>query len=312
MILSFTPNPCVDKTLEIDELHLGEKHRKVKMGCVAGGKGNNAARCVARLGREAAALVVVAGHTGAHVVQMIEEDDRVRCIPYWTHGFTRTITTIYESGPHRQTALFEAGPDLSADEVGALLRLYAESLPGVRVVTLNGAVPCNSMKNIYADMICGAQSRGIPVLLDAYGEEFDRALACGPHCVKVNRDEAAATLGFPPGTREEYLRALAVYQEQGVRIAIISDGPNDIFVAWESERFVVTPPKVREVNPVGSGDVFAGCISIALAEGWQPDAALRYAAAAGAANAASWDIGHFGGHDEIQRLCAETRCERLA
>jgi len=311
MILTFTPNPCVDKTLEVDQLRLGEKHRKVKMGCVAGGKGNNAARCVARLGRDAAALVVVASHTGAHVVQMIEEDDKVRCIPYWTQGLTRTITTIYESGPHRQTALFEPGPDLAADEVAALLRLYVESLSGVHVVTLNGAVPCDSMRDIYADMIRASQSRGIPVLLDAYGEEFDRALACGPHCVKVNREEAAATLGFALDARADYLRALDAYQARGVHIAIISDGPNDIFVAWENERFVVTPPKVREINPVGSGDVFAGCIAIALAESWQPDVALRYAAAAGAANAATWDIGHFGSHEDIQRLSAETHCERL-
>lgn len=311
MILTFTPNPCVDKTLELDHLDLGAKHRNLKTSCVAGGKGNNAARCAAYFGHDAAALVVVAGHTGAHVIQMIEEDDGVRCLPFWTDGLTRTITTIYETGPRRQTALFEPGPNLSDTEVVELLAFYVQSLAGVRVVTLNGAVPCDSLKGIYADMIRAAKDRGIPVLLDAYGEEFDRGLECAPHCVKVNREEAAATLGFTLASHDALLRALDAYQSRGVHIAIISDGPNDIYAAWGEDRFCVTPPKVEEVNPVGSGDCFAAAIAIALAEGYDPEAALKLATAAGAANATSWDIAHLGPREEVDRLCESTRIQRL-
>lgn len=311
MILTFTPNPCVDKTLELDHLDLGEKHRQLKVGCVAGGKGNNAARCVASLGHDAAALVLVAGHTGAHVIQMVEEDDGVRCLPFWTQGATRTITTIYETGPHRQTALFEPGPNLSPDEVNELLAFFTESLSGVSVLTLNGAVPCDSLKGIYADMITTAKSRGIPVLLDAYGEEFDRALACAPHCVKVNREEAAATLGFTLNTEATVLRALDHYQQRGVQVAILSDGPNYVYAAWGSERYRLRPPAVKEINPVGSGDCFAGCIALGIAEGYTPEHALRLAAGAGAANAATWDIAKPGSRDEVERLAAAATCERL-
>ena len=45
--------------------------------------------------------------------------------------------------------------------------------------------------------------------------------------------------------------------------------------------------RVRSVNPVGSGDCFAAGLVLALQRGAGPAAALRLAAAAGAANAVS-------------------------
>lgn len=42
------------------------------------------------------------------------------------------------------------------------------------------------------------------------------------------------------------------------------------------------PPKVRAVDATGAGDCFVGAITVALLEGMEPDAALRFACAAGA------------------------------
>ncbi len=47
-----------------------------------------------------------------------------------------------------------------------------------------------------------------------------------------------------------------------------------------------TPPIVEAVDATGAGDAFVGAITVALLEGMAPDAALRFACAAGAAAAA--------------------------
>ncbi len=283
MILTFTPNPCVDKTLEVNELKLGEKHRDVKRSCVAGGKGNNVARSVRRLGMDAAALVVVAGHTGHHVLDMLANDDEVKGIPFWTGGLTRTITTILETGPHRQTALFEPGPNLGDDEALRLLELFEASLAGVKLLTLNGAVPCASLRNIYADMVRIARSHAIPVLLDAYGEELMRGLSAGPWIVKLNKEEAYTATSISLDSDVQYRNALKSLQRNGTEIVIITDGPRDIYAAWEERSYRITPPAVTEVNPVGSGDVFAGALALSLLQGREPQDCLTFAAAAGAA-----------------------------
>jgi fructose-1-phosphate kinase PfkB-like protein len=48
---------------------------------------------------------------------------------------------------------------------------------------------------------------------------------------------------------------------------------------------VAQPPPVREVSAVGSGDALTGAFSLALERGLPLDEALRWGAAAGAANA---------------------------
>ena len=46
-----------------------------------------------------------------------------------------------------------------------------------------------------------------------------------------------------------------------------------------------TPPSVEAIDATGAGDAFVGAITVALLEGMAPDAALRFACAAGAAAA---------------------------
>ena len=86
MILTVTPNPCVDKTVFIARLEPGGRFRSPKCTHIPGGKGTNVSRAVKALGGDTAALVIVGGHTGRHVVEMIEQQDGVRCVPVWVAG----------------------------------------------------------------------------------------------------------------------------------------------------------------------------------------------------------------------------------
>jgi tagatose 6-phosphate kinase len=300
----------VDKTLEVDTLRPGQKHRQVKVGVVAGGKGNNVARCVRTLGKPAASLLIVGGHSGRHVVDMLEHDDDVRTVPYWTEQPTRTITTVLETASGQQSAFFEPGPNLADDEVAEFLGLYEASLIGMEMVTLNGAVPCESLRGAYAHMIHLAKQHNIPTLLDSYGNEFAEAIEQGPWCVKINREEAADWLKLPVETEAQCLHALDNIQLHGVRLAIVTHGAEVLYAAWGNQRFRVTPPRVKEVNPVGSGDVFAGALCVATLENRMPIEALTFAAAAGAANAKCWDIGHFE-VEQLEELQAQAMCQQV-
>ena len=51
MILCVTLNPCLDKTLTVPSWHPGDLSRGTAVREVVGGKGNNVARALARLGR---------------------------------------------------------------------------------------------------------------------------------------------------------------------------------------------------------------------------------------------------------------------
>ncbi|HOZ47205.1 MAG TPA: 1-phosphofructokinase family hexose kinase [Candidatus Hydrogenedentes bacterium] len=293
MILTVTPNPCVDKTVFIDHLEVGTFMRANKCTCVPGGKGANASRAVKVLGRATTAMVIVGGHPGTHVVDMIREQDGVDCAPVWVASPTRTITTVLEEPMHRQTAFFEPGSRVTLAEADQLVDQFVERVAGASVVTFNGTVPDPAIEDLYQRLIPIARAAGVTTILDAHGPEFALGLEAVPYMVKPNVAETEELVGFRLDTDEAKWRAVDFFHERGVELVALSLGKAGALVSRGSERLHVTPPAIREVNPVGSGDALVAGFAIGLLEGMRLDEMARLGVAAGTANAMSWDIGHF-------------------
>ena len=73
MILTVTPNPCVDKTVFIDGLKAGTFIHANDCSCVPGGKGNNVARAVKTMGRAAKATISSSGIVFVPKVSILTE-----------------------------------------------------------------------------------------------------------------------------------------------------------------------------------------------------------------------------------------------
>jgi 1-phosphofructokinase family hexose kinase len=301
MILTFTPNPCVDKTVFIDCLTPGEKIRGTRCTCIPGGKGNNVARAVKRMGRRTVAVVMVGGHPGAHVVDMIREQDSVDVVPIWVKGRTRTITTVLEESIHRQTPLFEPGSEVTGDDYEATVRVFRGHAHLAKVIALSGTVSDRSAEKLYSDIIPIAHEQGVKTILDAHGPEFVQGLEQQPYMVKPNAEEAAAVVGYALDSDEARSRAAAWFHDKGIRIVVFSLGPEGAYVSGEGAHFYVRPPRIEEVNPVGSGDAMVGGFAIGLMEEMPLEETARLGCAMGAANAMSWDIGHFT-REQVEQL----------
>ena len=83
MILTLTPNASVDKTIFYDTIELGGRLRSDKCECVPGGKGCNVSRAIRTMGHSTRPMVIVGGHAGAHIVEMIQQQDRNKPVPVW-------------------------------------------------------------------------------------------------------------------------------------------------------------------------------------------------------------------------------------
>lgn len=309
MILTVTPNPCVDKTVYVDTLRLGTFIRAPKYTCIPGGKGTNVSRAVKQLGGETAAFVVVGGHTGRHVVEMIENQDGVECIPAWVRDATRTITTVLETSNHRQTALFEPGPRLTPEEVRSILNQFEQVLPRATLVTFNGTVSDPIAKHLYQEMIALAKAQGILTLLDSHGEEMALGIEAVPHMVKPNIAELEELWGEPLPSIKEIGKAAEALHQKGIELVVVSRGKEPLLISSiTGERLIAYPPEIKEVNPVGSGDALVAAFAMGLAEGKTLEQMAKLGCAAGAANAMSWDIGHFS-IEEIDQLLPLVRVE---
>ena len=68
----------------------------------------------------------------------------------------------------------------------------------------------------------------------------------------------------------------------GGRVVVTEGAKGAVLYQGGVELARATPPKVTAVDATGAGDAFVGAICLALLEGMEPEAALRFACAAGA------------------------------
>jgi fructose-1-phosphate kinase PfkB-like protein len=140
-------------------------------------------------------------------------------------------------------------------------------------------------------LISLARARRIPVFLDTYGPALEAIWGFWPTAMQLNRREAAAHLRKPQLSDEDAAELLQNWTKHGVLCGIITDGPNPVVLALRGSRYRAIPPRIRAVNPIGSGDsLLAG-----LVDGWlrqlEPEPLIHHALGCAVANALVWDAG---------------------
>ena len=128
-----------------------------------------------------------------------------------------------------------------------------------------------------------ARERGVRVLLDP-APATEVALEDFAHfdIVAPNQTEAEYYTGLAVVDENSARRAAAVLLEWGVGIAIIKMGELGVYFESDQTRGFVPPFAVEAVDTTSAGDAFHGALAVALAEGRDLEAAVRFGAAAGA------------------------------
>ena len=294
MIVCVTLNPCLDKTLTVPRWSPGDNVRGVSARDVVGGKGNNVARALTRLGRPARPATFLGGPIGTLCEDLLRRDDGLDPLVTPTGSPTRVILTVRAEGDEPPaTAFFDPDPAISEEEALACYnRVEGALIVGdVEALTLSGSSPSPTTHGLYADLIALARGRRVPVFLDTYGPALRGIWGFWPDVIQLNRREAAAHLGRPDPSEADLFALLGGWIRHGVKLAVVTDGPGPVLAVGPGHRWRATPPAITPVNPIGSGD----CLLAGLVDGWlarrDPEAVLRRGIACAVANALVWDAG---------------------
>jgi tagatose 6-phosphate kinase len=241
---------------------------------------------------------------------MIRVQDGVETVPVWVSAPSREIVTILDTSNHVQTAYMEPGPELTSEEAARVGRVFENVLNEARVVTFNGTVPCAGLNSLYYDLIKVAASRGIKTVLDSHGPAFAEGIKAQPFMVKPNVEEAERFLGERLGSDKDVLKAIRKYHRLGVEWVVISMGARGAIASLNGHVLKCTPPRIEEVNPVGSGDALVAGFAVGLMEEMDIEGTCRLAVGAGTANATSWEIGRCS-RAEMARYAALVKIARL-
>lgn len=294
MIVCVTANPCLDKTLEVPAWRPGDNVRGTGLRETAGGKGNNVARALQRLGQTASPALFLGGIAGERCRDLLRHEDGLDPLVVPSAAPTRVILTARAPGD-AATAFFDPDPAISPGEAAQLAALVADALGrgDVAALTLSGSSPSPATHRLYAGLVAEARRHGVPVFVDTYGPALAALVEAGawPDALQLNRREAGIHLGTAEPSDAALEGLLDAWAGAGIPVVVLSDGPGPVRARVDGRAWVAHPPEIEPVNPIGSGD----CLLAGLVDGrlrrLPPADLLRHAVACAVANALVWDAG---------------------
>lgn len=244
-----------------------------------GGKGANAAAAAVRLGARAVLVGAVGDdHFGREDLAALRREgvvvDGVTIDRETSTG--AAVILIDATGENTILVIIGANERLTPGMVESALAPHWATLDALLV---NFEVPQEAV----AAAVRGASGRGIPVLVDAGPPRtFPPEVWAAATVLSPNELEAATLTGRPmedTAQAEAIARALL---DAGPQAVVLKRGAAGALVATRDEVRHVPGFRVPVVDTTGAGDAFSAALLVAMAEGRDLMAAVRFASAAGA------------------------------
>ncbi len=285
-IVTVCLNPAIDLAVEAPELQLGAHQKVRELSRVAGGKGVNVSRVLARLGVASVAM----GFVGAENRRLFDELPELGPIePDFVErpGRTRENITLTDPARHQDTHLRFAGLAVDGADLDRLAERLAPRMSAGVLAVFAGSPGPGVTPDRYVGLLRMCADAGARVIVDASGPALSAAVEQSPWLIKPNRAELAELAGRPlPGLPAELAACRELTGEE--RHVLLSRGAEGALLtgpdgAWQAR---VDLPAERVVNTVGCGDaLLAGFLAGTVEQLDAPQALARAVAIASAAAA---------------------------
>lgn len=300
MIYTVTFNPAVDYIVRTDSMEIGAVCRSQGEAICFGGKGINVSLILAQLGVPTKALGFVAGFTGDAIEKGIAAEGVETDLIHLDEGFSR-INVKIKSGA--ETELNGRGPHIPPDKLDALFRKL-DTLKEGDTLVLAGSVPPSLPPDVYEQILCRLQGRGIRAVVDAEKDLLLHVLHYKPFLIKPNHLELEQLFGVSLGDTGDVIRYAQRLREMGAANVLVSMAEKGAVLLDENgETHICGVCRGTVRNSVGAGDsMVAGFLA-----GYERGGcayALKMGTAAGGATAFSDGLAK---KEDILRLMDELR-----
>lgn len=308
MILTVTLNPSVDISYKLEHFAIDSGNRVKDVSKTAGGKGLNVSRVLKQLNQKVSATGFLGGSLGVFIRKEIEKmgihDSFVNC-----EGATRNcIAVIHDDG--KQTEIMEGGPTIQSSEAKDFLESFRDAVQKVELVTMSGSLPQGLEADFYNDLITIAKEQDTPVLLDTGGSLLEKALnhEHKPFLIKPNETEMADLLDQELVDERQLADALKNLLFDDVEWVVVTLGSEGAMVKHKNNIYRATIPRVKAVNPVGSGDSVIAGFASGLSRGYAPEQLIKYGLSMGVLNAMEEKTGYIN-PEKVEWCLEQVRVE---
>jgi ribokinase len=244
-----------------------------------GGKGSNQAVAAARLGAEVTFLTAVGDDAFGRAARDLWAAEGVDASATVTVPDAATMVGMILVEPSGENRIVIAGgalDHLSVDHVEAFL----PHLAGADIAVVSLEIPLETA----LAAIRSAHAAGTRTLLNpAPAQALPEDAWAHIDVLTPNRTEAAILLGHDPDADESPESLAAQLHAKGVRTVVLTLGGDGALVHdGAGQRLVPAARPTAVVDTTGAGDAFTAALAVGLASHEPIDAAVRFAAQAGA------------------------------
>lgn len=276
-------NPAVDVSVSAPQVLPEEKLRCDRPSFEPGGGGINVARALGKLGGSADPMVLVGGHNGNLLEELLREEGlEPEILP--VNNPTRQNFTVLDRSSDVQYRFVMPGPEVTSEELKKVEKKVKSTSPRPDFLVLSGSLPKGVDPNFYVRVIRAAKKRGTKVILDTSGVPLKRALEEGVFLAKPNLGEMTKLTDKRLAEEPQQIEfAKELIARGSSKAIVVSLGAGGAFLVTEKGVTHLRSPTVPIISKVGAGDSMVAGITYGLANGYSLEDSARLGVSAGAA-----------------------------
>jgi 1-phosphofructokinase len=280
MIITVTPNPSVDWTLEIPALVRGAVHRMSGQHQEPSGKGVNVTRALTSNGVLSLAVLPLGGSEGTEL-ELLLRAEQVAYLSVPIAGSVRVNFSLTEADG-TVTKINAVGPTLTDPETRQILSAAASAADGATWVLGSGSLPRGLDVDFYALLGDTVRGLGVRFALDSSGPALLAGLPARPDVIKPNVEELSEAVGRPLTTVGDAVEAARELIALGARSVVVSLGRDGALLVDDVGVLHAEASVANPRSTVGAGDaLLAGYLAGSLSQEADRAAVLREAVAWG-------------------------------
>lgn len=280
MILSVCMSPCLDITMELDALNVGQTNIVKNKTITLGGKGLNVAIGIARLGGQSFATGLMYNENGYAFEHALHKEG-VDFTFAWSKGRVRENYKFIDSRS-MLTEVNDVGAEISKEKAEEVLDMVRMLSAKKKVTVLSGGLPKGVHPEFYGSLVRAVDKSSLKVV-DASGARLFSAVSEGVDLVKPNLEELQNALGRHITSKDEMLSACYELLDRGAKRVLLSLGKEGAIITDGTRAYHCKSLNVAVNSTVGAGDGMVAGATMMLQEDAPLSEILRAGIAGGTA-----------------------------
>ena len=252
MIVTVTPAPAIDWTVEVDSFEFGAVNRAVRSSREPSGKGINISWALHRGGLPTRAVFPAGGNSGQTMDEALSRAGIEHVMVDTGQDVRVNITLIT---PGHSTKINERGSALSEEHTRRLREAIIRASVDASVVLICGSLPSGVPATFVHDMVRTLKaSSAVEVGVDTSGDALKLALQARPDLIKPNVHELGDLTGRRIARLQDVVGAARETREQGAGAVLASLGADGALLVDGEGVLYARATGIPFVNSVGAGD----------------------------------------------------------